>query len=69
MKLLLLVLITLSTTILASSKISEDERLCKMFNEKALEYKEKMREDAYAIQTLASYERRAKIYCERVETK
>jgi len=68
MKILLLILITLSIPVFASSKKedkAENERLCKLFTEKAATYKKTMRDDEYAMRTLLSYEKRAKIYCSK----
>ena len=68
MKLLLLILITLSSTAFAATDTTdkaENERLCKLFTQKAATYKKTMRDDAYAMQTLVSYEKRAKIYCSK----
>ena len=41
----------------------ERERLCKLFTQKALDYKATMRDDRYAKLTLKSYQSRADIYC------
>jgi len=41
----------------------EDARLCKIFKSKITDYKKEMRDDALATTTLASYERRASIFC------
>ena len=68
MKLLLLILITLSITAFATSEKTdkaENERLCKLFTKKAATYKKTMRDDEYAMRTLLSYEKRAKIYCSK----
>ena len=43
----------------------DDAALCKLFTQKAIKYKATMRDDAYAQATLASYEKRAKIYCSK----
>lgn len=42
---------------------NENNRLCKLFTEKATQYKSTMREDELAKKTLQSYEKRANIYC------
>lgn len=42
---------------------NENQRLCKLFTEKAETYKKTMREDDLAKKTLESYEKRADIYC------
>jgi hypothetical protein len=57
--------LTLTTTIFASTDSKNDERLCKIFQHKALSYKKTMRDDAYAKKTLESYENRAKSYCSK----
>ena len=41
----------------------QPSRLCKVFQEKAKAYKMNMRDDKYAAATLASYEKRAKVFC------
>ena len=63
--LLVTIVITFTTSILASTTKLEDERLCKVFQEKAVAYKETMRSDVYAMKTLASYEKRAQSYCSK----
>ena len=45
----------------------ENERLCKLFTEKAEAYKKHMRDDDLARATLASYQERAKRFCDRVK--
>jgi len=40
-----------------------DARLCKIFQKKVLHYQKNMRDDAYAKTTLASYKKRAKLFC------
>jgi len=45
------------------AKKVENNRLCKIFTEKATQYKSTMREDDLAKKTLLSYEKRANIYC------
>lgn len=42
-----------------------DAQLCKLFTQKAQKYKATMRDDEYAHATLASYEKRAKMYCSK----
>ena len=56
-----------STVNLASSTTinNESQRLCQVFNEKASQYKNNMRNDVYAKKTLKSYEKRAKLYCDK----
>ena len=41
----------------------ENERLCKLFQDKIIRYKKNMREDALADTTLASYKKRAYVFC------
>ena len=41
----------------------KNERLCKLFQQKALTYQKHMRNDDYAKATLASYKKRAKMFC------
>jgi len=41
----------------------KDKRMCELFTKKAVEYKKTMRNDEYAMVTLHSYEKRAKLYC------
>ncbi len=47
----------------AVKKQKDEESLCKLFQEKAERYKKTMRHDDYALATLASYEKRAALYC------
>ena len=47
----------------ASKKSGDYDRLCKLFTKKADMYKLHMRSDDYAKATLASYEKRAKVFC------
>lgn len=73
MKILLAVLLTISSVFAISTQSlstdytqSENERLCKVFTQKIELYKKNFREeDAYAAQTLHSYETRAKLYCKK----
>jgi len=44
-------------------KNNENARLCKVFTQKANEYKKTIRKDKLAQKTLESYENRAKTYC------
>ena len=60
---LMILTLTLTTTIFASTESKNEERLCKVFKNKALSYKKTMRDDAYAKKTLESYETRAASYC------
>jgi hypothetical protein len=70
MKKLLFVLVTMflavgtltaSTTVI--EKKEQPKTLCKLFKEKAKAYKITMRDDDYARATLASYEKRAAVFC------
>lgn len=40
-----------------------DPRLCKVFQQKIIDYQKDMRNDAYAKATLASYKERAALFC------
>ena len=51
----------------AQKENSENERLCKLFSQKAENYRKTMRDDELAKATLASYEHRAERYCSRVK--
>ena len=51
------------------AKQLENERLCKLFKHKAEVYKKTMRDDVLAKTTLASYEHRASLFCERAKQK
>ncbi len=48
------------------AKRLENERLCKLFTQKAETYKKNMRNDDLARTTLFSYQERAKRFCSRV---
>ncbi len=48
------------------AKRLENERLCKLFTQKAETYKKHMRNDDLARTTLLSYQERAKRFCSRV---
>ena len=71
MKKLLLIMMTLWMTVSplsADKKVQQNgnyERLCKLFTQKAKAYKLHMRDDTYAQATLASYEKRAKVFCDK----
>jgi hypothetical protein len=60
-----LIMFLLITSIFAATHPLENERLCKLFTLKAKTYKKNMREDAYAIQTLESYQKRANMFCKK----
>ncbi|MFK5938515.1 MAG: hypothetical protein QM497_08980 [Sulfurimonas sp.] len=62
---LMILTLTLTTTIFASTESKNEERLCKVFTNKALSYEKTMRDDAYAKKTLESYESRAASYCSK----
>jgi len=49
----------------SATKTKGDSPLCKLFQEKAIAYKKTMRHDDYAKVTLASYEKRAKLFCSK----
>ncbi len=55
------------TTLIAGTEpikdVKEPTTLCKLFQKKALTYKKTMRDDDYARATLASYKKRAAIFC------
>ena len=61
--LLTILTITMSTSLFAGSAFQKDERLCKVFQEKAISYKKTMRNDAYAQATLQNYENKTKLFC------
>jgi hypothetical protein len=63
MKKYILLFILLNTLLFATNTIKKDKRLCKIFQNKIIDYKKNMRDDAYAHSTLESYKKRAKIYC------
>ena len=41
----------------------KDDRLCKIFQQKVVNYQKHMRSDEYAKATLASYKKRAAMFC------
>ncbi len=45
----------------------ENERLCKLFTQKAAAYQKNMRDDMLAKATLASYKHRAELFCSKVK--
>jgi len=49
------------------AKRLENERLCKLFTQKAETYKKHMRNDDLAKTTLVSYQERAKRFCSRAK--
>ena len=54
---------SLSASTAVIEKKEQPKTLCKLFHEKAKAYKLTMRDDAYARATLASYEKRAAVFC------
>lgn len=56
---------TVSFAKIEPSPTSKDKALCKLFKTKAADYKANMRDDGYAKATLASYEERVSLYCEK----
>jgi len=56
---------TVSFAKVEPSPDAKNEELCKLFKAKIADYKTKMRDDDYAKATLASYEERAALYCEK----
>ena len=67
MKTILLTILTLmiTTSLFANSAFKKDDRLCKIFQDKALEYKKTMRNDSYAQKTLQNYENKKKLFCSK----
>jgi len=66
MKIVLTTLIaTIFTMSLTANSTPEDERLCKVFKEKAATYKKTMRDDAYALKTLEGYKKRSELFCSK----
>ncbi|MFK5938513.1 MAG: hypothetical protein QM497_08970 [Sulfurimonas sp.] len=65
MKTILLIILTLSitTNIFASTELKNEERMCEIFQNKVLSYKKIMDNDEYAKKTLESYENRADLFC------
>lgn len=56
---------TVSFAKIEPSPTSKDKELCNLFKTKVADYKANMRDDAYAKATLASYEERVLLYCEK----
>ncbi len=44
---------------------SDYARLCKIFQQKVVDYKKTMRHDSYAEATLKSYQKRAALFCKK----
>ena len=66
MKITILILLsTFFTTVTFGDIVppKKDKAMCKLFTEKAIKYEKTMRDDEYAIVTLHSYKKRAKLYC------
>ncbi|RLA58840.1 MAG: hypothetical protein DRQ78_11375 [Epsilonproteobacteria bacterium] len=51
------------TSYVRNTAKKENARLCKVFNQKAKSYKQNMRDDTLAKDTLSSYEKRASEFC------
>ena len=74
-KTLLFLLLTLNVRLFADFFHTEEQtakkyqaeraRLCKLFTQKAIDYKKTMRDDKLAYVTLESYKNRASIYCSK----
>ena len=74
-KMILTAVVSVTMELLAADTVSfakvektpttKNEELCKLFKAKIADYKTKMRDDDYARATLASYETRAALYCEK----
>jgi hypothetical protein len=73
-----LVLLTILATVLfggffqdetrpSEQEVIESERLCTLFQKKAEAYKKTMRHDLLAKVTLASYEERANLFCNKAK--
>ncbi len=45
----------------------ENDRLCKIFTKKVADYKKHLRKDVLAAASLASYEYRAKLFCNKAQ--
>ncbi len=56
---------TVSFAKVEKTPTTKNEELCRLFKQKIADYKTKMRDDDYARATLASYETRAALYCEK----
>ena len=66
MKLFLLSLVSVLFTSLSFAGThvpKKDPKMCKLFTDKAIKYEKTMRDDEYAVVTLMSYKKRAKLYC------
>ena len=66
MTILIIISIIYASSLFSDANVKvpqKDASLCKIFQDKIKTYKKTMRDDEYAVVTLASYEKRAKIYC------
>ena len=64
---ILLTILTLGSVSVSADNTKKDnrDRLCKVFTDKVSDYEKNMRNDIYAKRTLSSYEKRAKLYCDK----
>ena len=51
----------------AKAEYIENDRLCKIFTQKVIDYKKHLRKDVLAAASLASYEYRAELFCKKAE--
>lgn len=51
----------------SEEEVIESQRICQLFKKKAEDYKKKMRDDLLAKVTLASYEERANLFCNKAK--
>jgi len=58
---------TKNNDVVEKAKSMENERLCKIFTQKAKTYEKTMRDDMLAKVTLASYKHRASLFCKTKE--
>ena len=63
MKAILLITLTLTTNMFALTELKNEERMCKIYQDKVLSYRKTMSNDAHAKKVLESYENRADIFC------
>ena len=49
------------------AEYAENERLCKIFTDKAERYESNMRDDILAKASLSSYKHRAELFCKKAE--
>ena len=72
MMMLAAVVMTVAAAEQPAQKPSHDytnPRLCKLFRQKIVDYQKQMRDDDYAKATLASYKKRAAMFCGTNEKK